>query len=138
MTIAIKQFKHPNILGIIASGLCLIHCLMTPLFFAFQASVFKFGNEFSEWWQLIDWAFLIISLLAIIAASENTSRIWMKYALYMSWIVLTVIILNEKVHLLEIPEAAIYIPTIALIFFHFYNRKYCNCSNGSCCVSETS
>lgn len=57
----------------------------------------------------------------------------MKYALWISWAVLAGILLNEKLTLLEIPEAAIYFPTVALVALHLYNRKYCQCAGKNCC-----
>ena len=133
----LKQVKNPNSIGILASGLCLIHCLLTPLFFAFQPSILKLGKEYAGWWQAMDLVFLFFSFIAILASSHHTSRCWMKYALWSSWIVLVGIILNEKFQMISIPEAAIYIPSFALIVLHLINRNYCKCTDEKCCVQDS-
>jgi len=33
-------------------------------------------------------------------------------------------------------EKAIYIPAIALIMLHLYNKKYCQCHTNTCCTNE--
>ncbi|KAA1247905.1 MerC domain-containing protein [Aquimarina sp. RZ0] len=130
----VKRTKYPNILGVTASGLCLIHCLMTPLFFTIQASTFGLRKQYLLWWQMIDLVFLLVSCIAIFVAASRTSKRWMKYSLWGSWILLAGIILNEKFQILKIMEAAIYIPSIALIVLHICNRNYCSCTNENCCA----
>jgi len=134
MTSIVKQTKYPNILGVTASGLCLVHCLMTPLFFTIQTGVFGLQKEFLVWWQLMDLIFLLLSGIAILVSASRTSKSWMKYSLWGSWILLAGIILNEKFEVLKIIEAAIYIPSITLIVLHIYNRNYCTCTNTNCCA----
>ncbi|UZO79144.1 MerC domain-containing protein [Aquimarina sp. ERC-38] len=138
MIAIIKKTKYPNLLGVTASGLCLIHCLITPLFFSLQASTFGLRKEHLLWWQLLDLVFLVISLIAIIVSTTQTSKSWIKYALWSSWIILAGIILNEKFGILEIKEVVIYVPSIALILLHFYNRKYCQCTGTDCCTNSSS
>lgn len=133
----VKQTKYPNILGVTASGLCLIHCLMTPLFFTIQTSAFGWRKEYLLWWQLMDLVFLFLSCIAIFISASRTSKHWMKYSLWSSWIVLASIILNEKFQMLKIMEAAIYIPSIALIVLHIYNRNYCRCAYENCCTHSS-
>ena len=133
----IKQAKHLNLLGVTASGLCLIHCLMTPLFFSLQASTFGLRNEHWSWWQMVDLVFLFISGIAVFVSASHTSKPWMKYALWVSWITLSCIILNEKFQVFRIVEAAIYVPSISLIVLHMYNHKYCKCADTNCCAHSS-
>jgi len=82
----------------------------------------------------MDLIFLLLSGIAILVSASRTSKSWMKYSLWGSWILLAGIILNEKFEVLKIIEAAIYIPSITLIVLHIYNRNYCTCANTNCCA----
>jgi len=133
MYILRAKFPH-NLIGALASSLCLLHCIATPLLFAVQASMLAHEVEHPEWWGTLDVIFLIISLLAVWQSSKTTAKTWVRYALWMSWLFLSIVILNEKLSILSLPELAIYFPTIALIGLHLYNRKYCHCKDDGCCV----
>lgn len=134
MLTIVKNTKYPNILGVAASGLCLFHCLVTPLFFTLQANTFIWRKEHLLWWQMIDLVFLFLSCIAVVVSATRTSKRWIRYALWVSWITLSGIILNEKFQILKIAEVAIYFPSIALIALHIYNRKYCKCADSTCCT----
>ena len=128
MQIASTTIK-PNLIGAWASALCLIHCLTTPLLFVVQAGLVSHP----QWWGFLDVLFLAISLFAIYYSSKTTTKNWMRFALWTSWLFLTLIVLNEKLSLFPLVEEAIYIPSVALVFFHLYNRKYCQCEDEECC-----
>ncbi len=134
MNLSIKN--KPDSIGIISSTLCLIHCLATPLLFAAQIHIVNGGHGKPFWWSNIDLIFLLISSLAIYKASLNGTKEWIKIALWGSFLLLTFIIVNEKMAWYHIPEPAIYIPTLSLIFLHIYNNKYCQCKDESCCVND--
>lgn len=120
-----------NLFGALASGLCLVHCLATPLLFIAQASTAHHDHHHHEigWWSSLDYIFLVISAVAVYYAAQNSSLKWMPLALYSSWAILAFLILNEKFHLLHLPHEAIYFPTLSLIGLHLYNRNYCNCED---------
>lgn len=122
ITKTIQQSKS-DVIGALASGLCLIHCIATPFIFLAQTSSATIGNSAPAWWGIIDIVLVVISFYAVYWSTLNSSKSWMKYALWISWSALGIIILNEKLHLLAIPEFSIYIPAIALVLFHLYNRK---------------
>ena len=132
--ILIKQ--KSDILGSFASSLCLVHCVATPFLFLAQASAVTCCDGPPTWWKFMDYFFLAISFFAIYWTTRTTTIKWMTPMLWLSWSVLAGIILNEKVALLSIPEAAIYIPAVALVALHIYNRKYCTCNTDKCCVNE--
>jgi hypothetical protein len=137
------QFAHhrtdTDLLGAGASALCMIHCMATPYLFIVGAGVAAKHKEGPIWWGLIDVLLLFVSLFAVYRASKNTSKRWMKYALYISWVLLTLFILNEKLQGIPLAEEIIYIPVISLALLHLYNRKYCQCTDEKCCsVSEGS
>lgn len=134
--IVLKQ--KSDLLGTYASTLCLIHCLATPLLFIAQSCTVTCCEATPVWWKSIDYLFLVISCLAIYWSTTATSLKWIKKALWLSWCALAFVIINEKVALLPLPEASIYIPAIALIGLHLYNRNYCKCNTATCCTKSIS
>jgi len=87
------------------------------------------------WWGFLDMIFIAISFLAVFWSVRNTSKNWMKFALWSSWSVLAGVIVNEKIQLLTLKEILIYFPSIALIVLHLLNRRYCQCSKeDECCI----
>jgi len=124
-----------DFVGAISSGLCLVHCLFTPLLFTIQACSSSCSEISPLWWKMVDFLFLVISLLAIIHTARHSSSKYIPQLLYTNWILLTLIIVNNFISIIIIPHALIYIPAISLIVLHLYNRKFCQCNEESCCVS---
>ena len=124
-----------DIIGIIASTLCFVHCLITPfLLVAYTGSLI--GETHTWWWGTLDLIFLAISFFAVYWSARTTSKAWVKHALWYSWLFLSLLILNEKLELWHLPEEIIYIPAIGLIVLHFYNRHYCHCEDENCCIDH--
>ncbi len=123
-----------DIIGMFASSLCLLHCTFTPLLFIAHAQLASHHEGIPFWWKVLDYAFLAISFIAVYWSVKVTSKAWMKYAFWGTWSLLFVILINEKLHWLHIPEAAIYFPSLGLVFLHIYNRKYCTCKEDECCA----
>ncbi|ANW96177.1 hypothetical protein AXE80_07755 [Wenyingzhuangia fucanilytica] len=132
--LAIFTKQKSDILGALASTLCLIHCVATPFVFMITASFITSNNPL-YWWKFMDYLFLIISFLAIYRSTETSTSIWIKYALWISWALLSLIVLNEKMEWLIVNELIIYIPTVLLIGLHLINRKYCKCKVDKCCAN---
>ncbi len=128
--------SRSDIIGATASTLCFIHCVATPFLFVAQAGLASAEGSHPWWWGAIDVVFLTISFFAVYWSTKNSSKRWIKYALWSSWIALSFIILNEKVSLVPLWEEAIYAPALALVFFHLYNRKYFSCGEEHCNVDE--
>lgn len=120
-----------DIIGSTASFLCLIHCIATPFLFVAQAEISGHAETHPLWWGLLDVFFLVISYFAVWWSSKTTTKSWIRKALWISWVVLAIIVLNEKLAVIHLPEAVIYLPAVSLIILHLYNRKYC-----SHCVEE--
>ncbi|WP_408031763.1 MerC domain-containing protein [Tenacibaculum xiamenense] len=118
-----------NNIGIISSSLCFVHCLATPFIFIAKTCTVTCCESSPIWWRLIDLLFLLISFYAVYSASKITNKIWIKIALYLTWIVLLAIILNEYLHFIPLFEEAIYFPSILLIGLHFHNKKHCKDDN---------
>jgi len=125
-----------DVWGALASAICLVHCIATPFIFVSAASL---GHEHHHsdspfWWSFVDIIFLVISLAAVYWSAKSTPKIWMKYTLYICWLLLAGFILNEKLGGLYLPEYIIYFPAFGLIILHLYNRKHDNCIDDECGV----
>ena len=133
----VKSVILPDRIGIIASSLCMVHCIATPFLFLAGSSAAIHTDTSPEWWHWMDYLFLFISFIAVWQTSKTSSKNWVKYALWSSWLLLFAAIMNEKLALLSLPEITIYIPAIALVVFHFYNLKNCQCSKEGCCTNQS-
>lgn len=131
----ITNQKSDNI-GAIASALCLIHCIATPLLFIVQSCSLTCCSTSPVWWSSIDYFFLIISFFSVYSSTQNTSKNWIKPTLWISFSCLLTVIINEKFSLFYINDNFLYIPAISLITLHLYNRKYCKCDSNKCCSNE--
>ena len=119
--------KNADVLGVVSSTLCMIHCLFTPILFVAQA-------EAVSWWKGFNYFFIILSFFAVHQSTKNTSRKWITPIFWTSWFFLTFVILNEELKLYPIPESLSYIVASTLILIHFYSLKYCQCKNDACCT----
>jgi len=120
--------QKSDLLGSMASFLCLIHCILSPLLFVSQACSISCCSDTPVWWRAIDFFFLIISFWAVWSSTQKTSKQWLKYALWLSWFGVLVMILNETLALLTNIGHLFYVPAMTLIILHLYNKKCCNCS----------
>ena len=130
------SLKKADLIRVISSGLCLLDCLATPLLFALQTQIINYESDKPSWWSGLDIIFIIISALTIYKTKYTKTRKWIKSALWGNWILLLCIIINEKLGFYGLPESAIYLPSLGLIFVHIYNSKYCQCASETCCVEE--
>ncbi len=124
-----KVTSTSDILGALASFICLVHCLLTPVLFLAHSHAHSTDHHESGpvWWGAIDYLFLAISLVAISYSAKKTSLKWMPYALFLSWGLLAGYILIEKFHLFHIAHEWIFVPALGLVFLHLYNRRHCAC-----------
>ena len=123
-------------IGIIASTLCTIHCIVTPFIFIAKACTATCCSDAPSWWLMIDYLFLIISFLAIFFISKNLTIKWLKNAFWISWIVLLFTIANHSINIIYLHKNFIYIPSILIVILHFYNLQFCKCQNETCCSKE--
>ena len=122
-----------DITGAIASILCLMHCVLTPIFFITYGS--SCHTETPLWWNSIDILFLIISFFAILKSTQTTSSQIIKLIFWINWIILSIIIINEKLEWIpDVSENYLYFTAIFLAIIHMYNLKYCQCKDEDCCV----
>jgi len=130
--IAILKQKS-DLIGAIASFICMIHCLATPFLFIASACSKSCCAAAPKWWVWLDFVFLFISFLAIQRSIKTTSKPWIKYTLWGSWIALCTAIIMEQSPVIVITEYFKYTAAFSLIGFHLYNLKYCQCKSGKCC-----
>ncbi|TCI94769.1 MerC domain-containing protein [Tenacibaculum sp. M341] len=119
-------------LGMFASTLCLLHCIATPFLFLVHASASCCSVGVPTWWKLVDYCFLIISGLAVYYSIQTTTSNNIKQALWVSWFLLFLVIMNENLKIFHIPEFFNYIPAIVLVVLHLYNQRYCQCETDKC------
>lgn len=121
-------------IGMLAGALCMVHCILTPFLFIAKACSSVCCADAPLWWQLVDYAFLIISLIAIYFISKKSKISWVKVTFWISWFLLLLTLLNHTFMIVSVPKYLMYIPASAIIILHFYNLKFCKCSEDSCCV----
>ena len=133
MKIAIN---NSDSIGALASTLCLIHCLITPLIFVVQSCAASCCASAPAWWMYFDYFFLAISFFAIHRSSKTTQSKFIKYSLRSFWVLLFCLIVNESIEVLLINKNVMYFVAITLSFLHIYNLKYCQCNNNKCCTNN--
>tara|TARA_Y100001934_G_C11884925_1_gene554920 strand:+ start:232 stop:633 length:402 start_codon:yes stop_codon:yes gene_type:complete len=129
-------FLKPDTIGSLASSLCLIHCIVTPFIFITQACTMSCCADAPIWWQSIDYIFLIISFFAIYRSTQTSTKLEIKTALWLTWIVFFILILNKQIQIFYISNNFTYASGILLAILHLYNLKYCQCSDKDCCVTK--
>lgn len=133
MTLTNQQSDN---IGAIASTLCLIHCIATPLLFIAQSCSVTCCSSSPDWWRSLDFLFLIISFFSVHQSTQNTTKNWIKPALWVSFISLFIVVINERINLVHMNENILYLPALSLITLHLYNKKYCKCDTNTCCSNE--
>ena len=126
----------PDAIGSLASTLCLIHCIATPFIFISQACTMSCCADAPIWWQSIDYIFLIISFFAIYRSTITSTKLEIKIALWLTWFVFFILILNKTIQIFYINNNFTYSAGILLAILHLYNLKYCQCSNKDCCTTR--
>lgn len=133
----ILSLKKSDTIGALASTLCVIHCLMTPLLFAVQSYTAAQHQNIPLWWKNLDFLFVTISVIAVYRSAQNSSNTRIKYALWLNWFTLFILILNEKLALVSLAEFITYIAALTLACLHIYNLNYCQCKTEDCCNNST-
>ena len=121
--------------GVVSSGLCMLHCFATPFLFLSQSSLIFISVDFTLTWFILNYVFLFISFIAIYHSVKNSTNRFIRIFLYLFWVVLSGLIINESLEIFSIPEAATYFSASSLICLHIYNLRYCRCDDEDCCAS---
>ena len=126
----------PDSIGSIASMLCLLHCLATPFIFITQACTMSCCAGAPTWWQSIDYIFIVISFFAILRSTQTSSNKMIKIALWTTWFLFFISIINKTIGLFYMNPNFTYATGIILASLHLYNLKYCQCENDTCCTQH--
>ena len=125
--------KNSDYIGASTSGLCMLHCFATPLIFLSQAAAINISPEITFLWYSLNYMFLFISFIAIYYSVKNSSNFLVKVLLYLFWLLLSALIINEALSIFPVPELYTYISAFSLSSLHIYNLKYCRCDDDECC-----
>lgn len=123
-------------IGALAGGLCILHCVGTPILFVLGTCSEPCHTNIPYWWSGLDLLILIISFISVFYSTKNTTNSLLKPMFWLTWSAIAFCVLNEKFTWLELPEYFIYIPTMLIIAIHIYNLKFCQCQDEKkqCCV----
>ena len=132
----ISIIYKPDSIGSIASMLCLIHCVATPFIFITQACTMSCCAGAPIWWQSIDYIFIVISFFAILRSTQTSSNKMIKIALWTTWFLFFISIINKTIGLFYVNPNFTYATGIILASLHLYNLKYCQCENDTCCTQH--
>ena len=123
---------NSDTVGVFASGLCMAHCIATPFFFIASACSLSCCSAAPAWWQWLDYAFLLISLSAIFQVSKSSNTEWVKYGLWISWLALSMLIMNITFGWINLADNIKFIPAFTIVVLHVYNMRYCKCEKECC------
>jgi hypothetical protein len=109
------KINKADLIGILSSSICLLHCLATPLLIAFGAGFIT--NPFFKY------LFLIISFVSIFKATENITSKKTSLLLWISfWGFLFSTLFQEEYEWLHYSG---YLFAILIIIGHILNIKHC-------------
>ena len=118
-----KKARYSDWLGASASGLCIIHCMLTPLIFTAKPLYFgMIGQQVHTHglWPALDYIFLILSLLAVWYSAQNTPHATLKWVFWTAWMVFAFGLLFEP-HQFALGHWLMYIGSITLVIAHIKN-----------------
>ncbi len=117
--------NNSDFFGVLTCMLCLIHCISSPLIYI---SFLSLNTELSmsySWWYNIDYVFVLISFFLVYFSVKSTRVKLMKYLFWLSWITLSLLIINEKTESFKVSEYITYFTVSSLSLLHIYNLKFC-------------
>ncbi|MEM6892167.1 MAG: MerC domain-containing protein [Bacteroidota bacterium] len=124
----IEKLSYSDFLGVAASGLCAIHCALTPLFFAarpvLESTMGHHHHHGDGFWGLLDYLFLVLSLVAVWYSAKHTHHKRIRWVLWAAWAVFAIGLLSEIFHF-EQGKWLMYAGSIVLVVAHWYNHRYC-------------
>jgi len=129
MTILFK--KYADQIGMAASGLCIVHCLLLPFVMAFwlQADHCAPGGNCcaEEGGFNYDYLFLAFSAVAVWLATGHCRKVWLKAMMWGCFGILTGGLLLEPY--LEGAQTATIFAAVGLATTHFLNWRFCRKCN---------
>jgi hypothetical protein len=108
--------------GIFASSICIVHCVLTPVVAIIFSEVIK------EKYELLNYIFLFISLISVVMSIKSTKHLLIRGFLIYFWIQLSLGLLFEDRNIIF--NILMYFAAIGLIATHVINIRYCsNCKH---------
>jgi len=127
MTYTVK--KYADAIGMAASGICLVHCILMPFFLTLWLSAGHCTVESCLGDSPIhfDHIFLAFSALAVWLASGHCTKRWLKVLMWVSFVLLSAGILLEP--LVHSAHGLTYPAAVGLLAAHFFNWRSCRHCN---------
>lgn len=117
-----KSYNISDIVGIITSSICIVHCILTPFI------VVLFPYIIKENYEALNYFFLVIGFISMFLSVKSTKFNLVKYLLIYFWIQLCLSILLEEKSIVF--SFLMYFSSFGLIISHVINLKYCkNCQH---------
>ena len=116
------KYSKADMVGIFASSICIVHCVLTPVVAIIFSEVIK------EKYELLNYIFLFISLISVVMSIKSTKHLLIRGFLIYFWIQLSLGLLFEDRNIIF--NILMYFAAIGLIATHVINIRYCsNCKH---------
>ena len=111
-------------IGIVSAVICLIHCIITPLFFSayMHSHVHEGHGHVHSAGFNVDYIFLTIGLVAVWFSTKHADRTWIKVLLWASYLILFISVVFEATS--PIFFWSLYAASVALIAAHVINLRH--------------
>lgn len=125
-SLRIKIASQADLIGIIAATICMIHCLITPIYIVSKPSLLPLEEAHIShpwgWWKLLDYLFLTFGLMAVVLATQVDSPRWLILGLWISWVCLAIgIHIEEQI----LGKFLLYGGSLILVVHHVFHYKHC-------------
>jgi hypothetical protein len=119
-----NSYSKSDIVGIISSSICVVHCILTPFI------VVILPNCIKENYEDINYLFLVLGFISMLLSVKSTKLNLVKYLLIYFWLQLCLSIFLEERSVFF--SLLMYFSAFGLIIGHILNMKYCkNCQHNN-------
>ena len=118
-----RRMNRADLFGAAISGICAVHCTLTPLFFAARPLLHT-GHHAGHWWATLDYIFLVLSLLAVAYSARRTASRTVRISLWAGWALFAGGLLLEPLEL-SFAKGLMYAGSVTLIVAHLWNHRHC-------------
>lgn len=117
--------QKSDFLGIAISGLCVLHCALTPILFSisplFGKAISKHPTLHGPWyWEVLDLVFLLSGLFAVYLSNHRKKNNKVKALLWITWIILAIGLMFEYLHI-SFGIYIMYLGSLGLIVAHSFS-----------------
>ncbi len=107
--------SKPDLIGVIAASLCIVHCFFTPLLLVIFSAL--------GWFHTISYIFLFISFVSAFEATKHSKNLKILAIIWGSFVLFATAILFEDDF--EFLHTLSYVASFGLIIGHILNIRYC-------------